>query len=163
MAPHTSHISLAKTKRWGGGCGTACPVTAKIRSILFLGIFPRSWQALNGWDWGHLVHDTEALTGKRGRGSRERGDLRGGEKRRGQETWRRKVTGLARDHLGDGGYLRRSRSSQSTGCGLLDLGDACEYEKWVAGGVGWFVYWGGKGKSIYVYICMYTYEEEQET
>lgn len=64
---------------------------------------------------------------------------------------------MARDHLGDGGYLRRSRSSQSTGCGLLDLGDACEYEKWVAGGVGWFVYWGGKGNLfMYMYVCIHT-------
>lgn len=55
---------------------------------------------------------------------------------------------MARDDLGDGGYLRRSRSSQSTGCGLLDLGDACEYEKWVAGGVGWF----GVGRDLFMYL-----------
>lgn len=68
-----------------------------------------------------------------------------------------KDTGLARDHLGDGGYLRRSRSSQPTGCGLLDLGDACEYEKWVAGGVGWSVCLGWEGESIYVYVRKYIY------
>lgn len=98
-------------------------------------------------DWEHVVYDTEAQTGKRDevqQGAPLR-DKNGETARR-----RTKDISLTRDYLGDGGYLRRSRSSQSTGCGLLDLGDACEYEKWVAGGVGW-LFIGVAG--IYLCIC----------
>lgn len=58
---HTHHTDPWQRRNGEAeGVAAACPVTAEIPSIFFLTTFLRTLQALNGWDWGYIVHDTEA-------------------------------------------------------------------------------------------------------